>query len=166
MLTAPANQGAVYTVAPVHNLHQARTVHRDMLKAVLGPESLAAPPRAHSPCRSEQVEADSLSDGDLWLLVPETPLPPLGPSSSSAKTRSEVQASSSALPTSRGIVPSVYSLSPSEQPGTSQQVPRRTARTATGHHSNPHHLPLPAGQHGNPSQPVSNAQVAVFKPWC
>ena len=42
VLTAPAHQGAVYTVAPVQNLHQARTVHRDMLKAVL-PESLAAP---------------------------------------------------------------------------------------------------------------------------
>ena len=165
VLTAPAHQGAVYTVAPVQNLHQARTVHRDMLKAVL-PESLAAPPRAESPCRPGQVETDSLSDGDLWLLVPETPLPPVGPSSSSAYTRPEVQASSSALPTSNSTVPSACPWSPSEQPSTSQQVHRRTARTTAGHHSNPHHLPLPAGQHGNPPQPVSNAQMAVFRPWC
>lgn len=36
-------QGAVYTIAPVEALHQVRTVHHDMLKAVVRPEAPAPP---------------------------------------------------------------------------------------------------------------------------
>ncbi|XP_077378012.1 uncharacterized protein LOC144019084 [Festucalex cinctus] len=63
VLKAPTDQGAVYTVAPVQDLHRVRTVHRDMVKAVLRPENQGPDPRPLSPRGQRRGESDSLGDG-------------------------------------------------------------------------------------------------------
>lgn len=61
-------QGAVY-IAPVEALHQVRSVHCDMLKAVVRPEPLVPPLGAKLPPAEVDADGDSFV-GDLYLLVP------------------------------------------------------------------------------------------------
>lgn len=93
---APSNAGAVYTIAPIDDLHKVRTVHHDMLKAQVGSEPLGHPPSAPSPlvpaASGDDEDGDHssnfLDDGDLCLLVPHTSLLSIvaasGPSGSAA----------------------------------------------------------------------------------
>lgn len=48
VVRAPTREGAVYTIAPVNNLHQILNVHQDMFKGVVLPEAVASPPRVSS----------------------------------------------------------------------------------------------------------------------
>lgn len=43
VLKAPPAGGAVYTIAPTDDLQRVRTVHRDHLKARVGPEAFCSP---------------------------------------------------------------------------------------------------------------------------
>ena len=165
-------QGAVYTIAPVGALHQVRTVHRDMLKAVVKPVPLVPPPEAQPPPAWVEADSDS-SVGDLYLLVPETPLPstPVVPSSVGSsghllRARLEGWSSSGTAPQPGSSAPAP-SHSPRDQPGSSQQAPRRTQRLTAGQHSNVHHLPRSTGQVDGVANelPVLNAQSALFRPW-
>lgn len=181
VVRAPADEGAVYTVAPVDDLDRTRKVHRDMLKAVVHPEAVAFPPPAPSSPVLLPLAAsvDDSPSSDLWFLVPETPvLPtavlPLAASrdASSAPIVMPHQAvSRSATPLDHGDSSQpAPTLSPADQPSTSQQSLRRTNRPTAGSHPNVHHLPRPAGPQGHaanrPPDPASNSQVAVFRPWC
>lgn len=181
VVRAPAGEGAVYTVAPVDDLDRTRKVHRDMLKAVVHPEAVAFPPPAPSSPVLLPLAAsvDDSPSSDLWFLVPETPvLPtavlPLAASrdASSAPIVMPHQAvSRSATPLDHGDSSQpAPTLSPADQPSTSQQSLRRTNRPTAGSHPNVHHLPRPAGPQGHaanrPPDPASNSQVVVFRPWC
>lgn len=55
------------------DLHKVRYVHRNMLKAQVRPQ-----PSVHSPTSPPLLVSNDNSscDGDLWILVPETPVPP------------------------------------------------------------------------------------------
>ena len=165
-------QGAVYTIAPVEALHQERTVHRDMLKAVVRPEPLTPPPEEQPPPAVLEADSDSSVD-DLYLLVPETPLPrtPVVPSSvgSSRQLRRDHLGGGSspgAAPQPGGSVPAP-SHPPRDPPCSSQQAPRRTPRLTAGLHSNVYHLPRSIGQVDGATneQPVLTAQSAHFRPW-
>lgn len=177
VVKAPACEGVVYAVAPVNDLHKVRNVHRDMLKAVVRPEAVAPPPKVPSPPALAAAEGEYSSDSDLWLLVSETSSPPpaavpgaLCPTGSPAVLPSQVRLVPATAPVQESSLPLAPSLSPTDQPSTSQQALRRTARFTAGHHCNVHHLPRPASYQDSAasrvSDPVSNAQLAIFRPWC
>ncbi|CAI5649652.1 unnamed protein product [Oreochromis niloticus] len=71
VLRAPQENGAVYTISPVGDLEKVRHVHRDMLKAQVSPGPPAPGPQAPPPPVPADSERTSLSDDELWLLVPE-----------------------------------------------------------------------------------------------
>lgn len=167
VVRAPTGKGVVYTVSPVDDPDRTRNVHRDMLKAVVQPEAVAAPPPA------------SPSLPPLTLLVSETPAPPtavLPPSASpqafSALAGKPPQAASSRTAPVDGKDPSQPAplLLPADQLSSSQQPLRQTTRSTAGSHPNVHHLPRPAGSQGNvairPLDSTSNSQTVVFRPWC
>ena len=167
-----SGQGAVYTVAPVEALHQVRTVHRDMLKAIVRPEPLAPPLEGQPPPALLEADSDS-SAGDLYLLVPETPLPltpvvssSVDPSGHLLRGRQEGGSSSGTAPQLGGPGPAPW-CSPRDQPSFSQQAPRRTSRSTAGQHPNVYRLPRSAGQVDDVvgERPMLNAQSAYFRPW-
>ncbi|CAI5692446.1 unnamed protein product [Oreochromis niloticus] len=84
VLRAPQENGAVYTIAPVGDLEKVRHVHRDMLKAQVSPGPPAPGPQAPPPPVPADSERTSLSDDELWLLVPEVPSQPVAPVASSS----------------------------------------------------------------------------------
>lgn len=167
VLRAPSGDGPVYTIAPVDDLQKTRNVHRDQLKAHVGPAPVAL--FHHSPPpRTSETSDDSLG-GDLWVLVPDTPAPPVpvAPRLSGSTGPNQVPL------VDRQLVPETPAAAPpSQRPPvtTGQLAPRRTTRSRAGQHSNVHHLPQPAGQEGNgavgPLRLVSTTQSAVFRPWC
>lgn len=167
VLRAPSGGGPVYTIAPVDDLQKTRNVHRNQLKAQVG---LKPVPLFHlsSPPGTSEASDDSLG-GDLWVLVPGTPAPTVSVASglSGSTGPNEV-----ALVDSRPV-PETPAAAPSSQrhpPTTGPSVPRRTPRLTAGQHSNVYHLPQPVIHEANGAiglvGPVSNAQSAVFRPWC
>lgn len=71
VLKAPTVGGAIYTIAPGDNLQKVKYVHRDMLKAHIGPVTAVHSPMAQSSCPIAEL-ADDSNDGDVRLLVLET----------------------------------------------------------------------------------------------
>ena len=173
VLRVPRGEGAVYTIAPTDDLRKVKHVHRDMLKVQIQKEAPVPPPRV-SPV---PVGANDISsDGDLWLLVSET-IPPAAivPGSSQATGPCAVvpveDRPVSEAPAEQGrSQPLDSSLLPVDQPCPSLSLLRRTARSTAGQHSNVHHLPrsVGGGDAGadEPQGLVSNAQSALFRPWC
>uniref|UniRef100_A0A3B4WAL0 Gypsy retrotransposon integrase-like protein 1 n=1 Tax=Seriola lalandi dorsalis TaxID=1841481 RepID=A0A3B4WAL0_SERLL len=178
VVRAPVGEGAVYTVAPVNDLERTRNVHRDMLKAVVQPDTVVSLPTGSSlPSSPPLVTSDDSLSSDLWLLVSETSvLPPVAPPHAVISDAAAASAASSPVtPVGYGGVPQptllpAPSLASVDQPSTSQQPLRRTTRVTAGSHSNVHHLPQPVGSQGQGASgapgPVSNSQTAVFRPWC
>lgn len=92
VLKAPVGHGAVYTIAPAEELHKARHIHRDMIKARVRTNiclpSLHSPPASTAPV----ISSDSPEDGELWLptrdssaiSVTEAIVPPCSTGSSAA----------------------------------------------------------------------------------
>ena len=77
VLRAPKEGGAVYTIAPKDDQSKTKTVHRTLLKAVIGVESPGCAAASH-PALLDRPVSESSCDGDLLLLVPKaTPLPTL-----------------------------------------------------------------------------------------
>lgn len=74
VLRASTGGGSVYTIAPVDDPTKARQVNCTLLKAVVGavPQSGASAPCA-LPTDSPRSEDELSCDGDLFLLVHETP---------------------------------------------------------------------------------------------
>lgn len=158
VLKAPAEGGAVYTIAPVDNPTESRHVNRALLKAVVrlepGGDPAAVLPSPLDPSESEEY----FGDDDLLVLRQEPPL---------------------VVPTQTNSVPLVMDLV--EAPSTASAVSpiihldasevslRRTARSTAGHHSNINHLPRAAG--GTPGgvrnlpDPLVNSVLAFFRPW-
>ena len=175
VVKAPVGEGAVYTVAPVSALHKVRSVHREMLKAVIQPEAADPPPRSPSPPAPAALDGESSSDSEQWFLVSESScLPPVTapgapcPTGSPVVTPRVVSHVPATSPAPESASPPACSLSPTDQPSTSQQALRRTARATAGHHLNIHHLPQPVSRNNPASRgpdPVLNAQVAIFRPW-
>ena len=174
VVRAPTAKGAVYTVAPVNDLHRVRNVHRDMLKAVLPPTVIASPARVPSSPPVEAARDCSSCEEDLWVLVTEDSRPQattIPGASCPASTAEGTLGLARTTPTnSRASALPAPSLSPTEQLRTSNQVLRRTGRSTAGHHPNVHRLPRSADPRdvaaGRVSDSVSNAQSAVFRPWC
>lgn len=178
IVKAPPHDGVVYAVAPANDLQKVRNVHRDMLKAVVRPEVPASLQGASSTPALAMPDSDSSgdSDVDLCFVVPETRLQPAEmPSSSHLAGPLVVTPSGTRLvqgtpPGQGGSAQLASSVSPTDQPSTSQQVLRRTARSTAGHHSNVHRLPQPAARlddlAAGPQGPMANVQLAVFRPWC
>ncbi|KAL4007870.1 hypothetical protein ACER0C_001722 [Sarotherodon galilaeus] len=165
VLRAPQENGAVYTIAPVGDLEKVRHVHRDMLKAQVSPGPPAPGPQAPPPPVPADSERTSLSDDELWLLVPEVPSQPVAPVASSSDASRvpsvELRSTPSVIVAPSTSAPPGSSSGSVEQSEVSGSHLRRTARSTAGQHSNVHHLPRPVE-----SAPVANAQLAVFRPWC
>ena len=169
---APSGEGAVYSVAPVGDLHRVRNVHRDMLKAVVRPAEVDHQTR-HFPPSLNTAPLDDSSDSDVWVWVSESHHPVAAPCAprvpSGASTLSlpgHGQTGAPAATQSQG--PS--SLPDPEQPSTSAQALRRTARSTAGQHSNVYRLPQSVGSQaggliGRAPNPTSNLQAAIFRPW-
>lgn len=132
-------EGPGYTIAPVNDLLKVRTVHRDLLKAVVQPDP-PAPSTVRPPTAQVVTKEDSLVEDDLCLLVPETPLPcpPVesGPSETLDAGPRRCAASLQERPMSS--VPSSLVIA---GPSSSHQTVRRTLRSTAGQHSNVNHLP-------------------------
>ncbi|KAI3369563.1 hypothetical protein L3Q82_024379 [Scortum barcoo] len=131
VVKAPSGEGVVYMVAPVNDLQKVRNVHRDMLKAVIQSEAKTLPSKVpFPPAVAPLDDGDSSSDGDVWLLVPETPVPqstaaagilqPSGPSVIPLQTGSVPETPRPHGPSS----PPAPLQSPADQPSTSQQALR------------------------------------------
>ncbi|CAI5657771.1 unnamed protein product [Oreochromis niloticus] len=165
VLRAPQENGAVYTIAPVGDLEKVRHVHRDMLKAQVSPGPPAPGPQAPPPPVPADSERTSLSDDELWLLVPEVPSQPVAPvasfSDASRVPSVELRNTPSVIVAPSTSAPPGSSSGSVKQSEVSGSHLRRTARSTAGQHSNVHHLPRPVE-----SAPVANAQLAVFRPWC
>uniref|UniRef100_A0A8C5BVU7 Gypsy retrotransposon integrase-like protein 1 n=1 Tax=Gadus morhua TaxID=8049 RepID=A0A8C5BVU7_GADMO len=176
VLKAPSGSGAVYTIAPAEELHKARQVHRNMLKAQV--VSSACPPRVLPPPAPTAPIGftDSPEDGELWLLARDSS----APSAIEALARSCPTGPVTMTPAGAGPDPGpgpsaeperVHSAAPpsSGQPSSSQPTRRRTGRSTAGQHSNLHRLPQPVGIRGNGvlefAGPVVNAQSVLFRPW-
>lgn len=167
VLRAPSGGGPVYTIAPVDDLQKTRNVHRTQLKVHIGPEPVPLFHQSPPPRISEDSD-DSLG-GELWVLVPDTPAPPVSlvPRLSGSTGPDRVTlVDSRPVPETPAAAPS--SLQHPATPG--QSVSRRTARSRAGQHSNIHHLPRPVSQGDNgpvgPLRLALTAQSAVFRPWC
>ena len=161
VVRAPVGEGAVYTVAPVNDLDHPKNVHRNMLKAVVQPEAAASPVRLPPPWAPAMEEGDSSSEDDFGLLITRTTAlrptatpgvadttPPAEPPADRSGTGQPVGPSLSTSPIPESSCQPAQ-LSPTDQPGTSQQALRRTARSTAGHHPNVHHLPRATGGRGN-----------------
>uniref|UniRef100_A0A674PMZ3 Gypsy retrotransposon integrase-like protein 1 n=1 Tax=Takifugu rubripes TaxID=31033 RepID=A0A674PMZ3_TAKRU len=176
VVRAPIGDGVVYTVPPVGDLGGTRNVHRDMLKVVVQPEVVALSSPT-SPSLSPRVASvDDSSNSDLWLLVSEAPVPsiavppPFGtPQASSAPAATAPQGACSLTAPVSSSDPSP-TVPPADQPCSSQQSLRWTARSTAGSHSNRHHLPRSVNSQGEvsnrPLDSASNSLTAVFRPWC
>lgn len=166
VLRAPHGEGPVYTIAPVDNLERLRNVHRNMLKAQVGPATVALP--VPSPPLPTVTEGNSSSDDDLWVMVSETT------GTGYPTTRGPAVAKDLPVldaPLAKGPADTLSTCpSPSEPVGVCQPAVRRTGRSTAGRHPNVHHLPRPAGCFDNnpvePPRAVSNVQVAFHRPWC
>ena len=165
VLRAPSGGGPVYTIDPVDDLQRTRNVHRNQLKAQVRPKPVPLFYLSSPPGTSEASD-DSLG-GDLWGLVPGTPTPTVSVASGlSGSTGPNEVALVDSQP-----VPETPAAAPSSQrhpPTTGPSV--RTPRLTAGQHSNVYHLPWPVIHEDNGAiglvGPVSNAQSAVFRPWC
>lgn len=176
VVRAPTGDGVVYNVAPTSDPGRTRNVHRDMLKAVVQPKVVALPSPTSPSLPPPVASLDDSSNSDLWLLVSEVPAPcmamppPVGTpqaSSALAETGPQSACSSTAPATSMAPSPTVRSA---DQPCSSQQSLRRTARPTAGSHSNMHHLPRSVNSQEEasnwPADSASNSLMAVFRPWC
>ena len=178
VLRAPKQGGSVYTIAPVDNPTQERQVHRSKLKVVIGLDSPGPVSSQNSPPVEEPPSEEAHPfDCDL-LVLGQQPLTSAMPSRSFTAA-SELTAQAPVLhPAPDGpqdgplAVPSPeastsQAASPVSGPGSSHVALRRTARSTAGQHSNVHHLPRPTGEVPvvNAPVPVSNAVVALFRPW-
>lgn len=176
VLKAPVGEGAVYTIAPVNDLHKVRNVHCDMLKAKIRSEPSMAPCRAPgrtpSPPAPVVFGEDSSSDSDLWLLVPETPLlQAVAVLNLPGAINSPVAEAQSILdtPLAQGSA-SATVPAPSLSQSSHSEALRRTARPTAGQHPNVHRLPRAVNfrDQGIEQLPglVLNAQSALFRLWC
>lgn len=170
VVKAPKEGGSVYSIAPVDDLGKVRRVHRSMLKTRIQKD-----PFVQASTRSPVVESvpspgepalEELEQGDLWVLVPETP--PADP----GRVRTSI---SSGLGTSPNLVRPLGNepiQQPPAQPGSlaeeNEVVPRRSRRGTAGQHSNIHHLPRSVGAVGDDVvqlEVTSRAVSALFRPW-
>lgn len=158
VVRAPQGEGVVYTIAPVNDLQKVRHVHRDMLKAHVGPEAVPQPTIA-PPGLAPVGQVDSFDNQELCWVIPQAPelrpiagpsTDPFLPSEQGWNPAEEVmelaegaQARLDALPLSEQPSPSgpPTVLPPRGQSGPTCQGLRRSERTTAGQHSNPHHLP-------------------------
>ena len=90
----PHGEGSVYTIAPVGDLERVRNVHRNMLKAQVGP-TMVAPPHVPLPSLPTVPEGNSSSDDDPWVMVPETLLPSAAVGAGNSSARGPVVATPS-----------------------------------------------------------------------
>ena len=149
----PLGGGVVYTFAPVDDLHKVPNVHRNMLKTQVRPGHFAHPPRTPSPHALVVSDDNSSNEGNLWLLVPETPLPPIVavPNSSGAMgppmvTCGSLSYSGYTYGAWNVLVRQFPFLSPMGQASFSQLTLCQTCRSTASQHSYVHHLPLTIGE--------------------
>lgn len=173
VLRGPHGEGAVYTIAPVGDLEKSKNVHRNMLKAQVGPAGVVSPPVPSPP--PAVLEGNSSGDDDLWVLVPQTPLPSATAATSNPRSMGpDVAASLRDPPVFETPLGQAGTSSRSPPPvnpvGSSQPLLRRTGRPTAGQHSNVYHLPRPVGrvnaEVAEPPRALSNVQSAFHRPWC
>ncbi|XP_072293407.1 uncharacterized protein [Eucyclogobius newberryi] len=68
--------GAVYTIAPTHDQTKVKTVHRSLLKALVGTDLTGVTQEDDQPGATRQLSEEPFSDVDLWI-VSEHQLPSL-----------------------------------------------------------------------------------------
>lgn len=180
IIRAPQGGGSVYTIAPMDDQTKVRQVHRTLMKAVAGAAPQSGALTIGSPPLDQPSSEEEFScDGDLFVLEPEVSIAVPACTAAVAPTTSRLLFPSSDS-ASAGPGPSgVSSTGTADLPSVSLTVPstgypsdsgvRRSTRSTAGHHPNLHHLPRAVGHSAvgatNPSDLVSNAVVAIFRPW-
>lgn len=159
VLRAPAEGGAVYTIAPVDNLTKSRHVNRALLKAVVRLDSSGGPATSLSPPLDySELEEEYFGDCDLLVLRQQPPLVVQPQTNPVSPVLDLVGAPSTA-----------HVVSPTSYSDTSEVAVRRTARPTAGHHSNINRLPRAvggmAGGAVNLPDPLANSVSALFRPW-
>ncbi|KAL7870478.1 hypothetical protein SRHO_G00079750 [Serrasalmus rhombeus] len=163
----PKAGGAVYAIAPVGNLDKIKYVHRSLLKHRHGSVSNGEFPQHELVDEVNPVmEEHSVSDCDLFLLVPERSQMPLEmPSAVMAPSLQQCPIVSDGPVVSTPVEEPVRgSVSVDYQPCNDIGV-RRTSRTTAGRHPNVHHLPRAVNSGTNMVGSSSSAVSALFRPW-
>ncbi|KAJ7986684.1 hypothetical protein DPEC_G00342450 [Dallia pectoralis] len=178
VLKVPREGGPVYTIAPVDEPTKARQVNRALLKPVVEARPLSEAASPCSPPADPPQSEDELSGDDLFILRHEAPLvTPTRVTATQPAPRLQLLPAPLAPtgqvplgPSTRapeGPIPSSPPL-PRLLPAVSEVAIRRTVRSTAGQHSNVYHLPRPvvaAENAAEPPGPVSNAVMALFRPW-
>lgn len=170
VVRAPEEGGVVYSIAPVDDLTQVRTVHRSLIKVRLGleaPEEFEdrAYPEGNPPPLEGSPPPLEEEDGDLLRVVRVG----VGGLASTGQDHPQDHLGNIVLPFGTGVVqtePPVHTESemepePVEMPCEVVNTVRRTSRVTAGQHSNRNRLPRPVV---GPSGTVS-VVTAVFRPW-
>lgn len=161
VLRAPAGGGAVYSIAPVDNMTKVRTVHRSLLKPVVGGDFPVAVPVSESLSSDPVSEEEASYSEDLFLRREAQPALPVNASSQSQPNTTGTQPP----PVASGSLPLVPSSRQSREPPV-----RRTTRSTAGQHPNIYHLPQPAmgvtRRVASSSDHQSNSVSVLFRPWC
>ncbi|CAL9703969.1 unnamed protein product [Knipowitschia caucasica] len=150
VVKAPAQQGVVYSVAPVDRLDQVRQVHRTALKPALPPPETSSNVWPQVAFVEDEASGDELELG-AWLVVRESVSAPSTP----------VEPLAWELP--------VASPSP-VVPSRAGSALRKSTRKTAGQHSNPHRLPGPIHHEENRVaasriEGASSLAAAIFRPW-
>lgn len=174
----------MYAIAPVSDLGKVRRVHRSLLKACVRKDvSPVSHPAGVVEAQDDPKEYEGADDGDLMVLVPETPqiVQGMGPWGVGRPVQLDVQEELLPADLPAGGVALIESeerdvepiVRESETPTSSHNErvvsPRRSGRAGAGQHSNLHRLPRAAGEVRNrvtgDSGIVTNIISALFRPW-
>lgn len=146
VLRAPTENGAVYTIAPVHNLQKTRNVHRDQLKPQF-PLAYGAPlPEATALHSAAPLDEQPQEEEQLVLVLRDPPIMGTLPPSGSPPHVVEQDPSTAVAHPAHGSSPPVLTSSSgavnrNADSGIASAVQRRTSRPTAGQHPNVHHLP-------------------------
>lgn len=159
VLRAPAEGGAVYTIAPVDNPTKFRHVNRALVKAVVrsDPSGDPAAPLS-SPLDHYESEEEYFGDNEVLVLgqgspvVEQTPTNPVSPVLETVRAPSTVDEDPLAT-----------------HPDSCNAAVRQTARSTAGHHSNINRLPRAVGGTAGGAvdlpDPLANSVLAFSRPW-
>lgn len=172
VIRAPAEEGAVYSIAPPDKCTLVKRVHRTMLKPVpevssLHPSSCVGPEIA----QPVNIEIEEELENGQWIYVPQLETPSITvvvPAVPPGHTESVARHSETSCPPSEQAI-SAPPFAGTEASSNGGDPPRRSTRETAGRHSNPHHLPRAVGNGANGAVTsvlgYSERVTVVFRPW-
>lgn len=129
--------GAVYTIAPAHDQTRVKTVHRSLVKRLVGIDSPEVTQGDGQLGTSRRLSEEHSGEVDLWV-VSEHPLPLL---LNQTVGEQPVSTSVSLEPGALTVDTPMWRSEPPLSVGARDIGLRRSKRSTAGHHPNPHNMP-------------------------